>query len=107
MSRSERKTPIFGMTTARSEKVDKKAWHSRMRAKVRTDMTPLPGSELDSYIAPIENDVGNVWAMAKDGKRYFRRDRQLEIASVQARHVATVGERESLKVRWLRKLRAK
>ncbi|WPC68010.1 hypothetical protein SBP18_05715 [Rhodoferax ferrireducens] len=107
MSRSKRKTPIFGIATARSEKEDKKIWHSRMRSQVRTDMTSVPLSQLESYIAPVESDVGNVWSMAKDGKRYFRRDRQLEIATEQARHGTTDRERESLKIRWLRKLRSK
>jgi hypothetical protein len=46
-------------------------------------------------------------AVDKDGKRYFRRDRQIAIVSVQARHETTAGERESLKIQWLKKLRSK
>ena len=33
MSRSRRKTPIFGITTATSEAEDKRLWHKRLRAK--------------------------------------------------------------------------
>ena len=42
--------------------------------------------------------------MAKDGKRYFQCDRQIAIASQQAIRGRTPGERESLKVHWLKKL---
>lgn len=107
MSRSKRKTPIFGIASAKSERPDKHIWHARMRSRVRTDMGSKPVAQLDGYIAPVENDVGNVWAMAKDGKRYFRRDRQIAVATLQARRGKTPGERESLKIRWLKRLVSK
>lgn len=81
MSRSRRKTPIFGMTSAKSEKRDKQTWHSRMRAHVRTGLTSIPQEQLDGYVAPVENEVGSVWSMAKDGKHYFRSDRQNVVAA--------------------------
>ena len=67
MARSYRKTPICGITTARSEKSDKKIWHSRMRARTRTYINS--GRDLDTM--PIEREVSNVWDFAKDGKQRF------------------------------------
>lgn len=107
MSRSRRKTPIFGMTGAKSERRDKQAWHSRMRAKVRTGLTVMPQAQLDGYVAPVENEVGSVWAMAKDGKHYFGTDRQETIATRVSKKGKITIERRSLKIRLLRKWAAK
>jgi hypothetical protein len=64
MSRSHRHTPICGITTAASEKDDKRRWHRRFRQRNRQrvcqDREPLP---LDA--------VGDPWLMAKDGKQWF------------------------------------
>lgn len=103
MSRSRRKTPIFGMTNAKSEKRDKKAWHSRMRARIRTVLTAMPPEQLDGYVAPIEDEVGSVWSMAKDGKHYFLHDRKIAIATRVAAKGKTAIERQSLKTRLLKK----
>lgn len=78
-----------------------------MRARVRTEIGSKPVAQLDGYIAPVDNDVGNVWAMVKEGKRYFRRDRRLVVASRQAGRGKTPGEREALRIRYLKKLVAK
>lgn len=67
MARSYRKTPVTGITTARSEKQDKKIWHSRMRAATRTHL--LSGGDPD--VMPIEREVSNVWSFGKDGKQRF------------------------------------
>lgn len=107
MSRSKRKTPIFGMTGAKSEKREKQAWHSRMRARVRTVLTAMPPLQLDGYVAPIENEVGSVWEMAKDGKHYFRSDWQDAVATRLSGKGKTTIERQSLKIRLLRKWAAK
>lgn len=45
MSRSRRRTPVCGITTARSEKQDKVTAHRR--------------------------ELSNVWSYAKDGKQYL------------------------------------
>lgn len=103
MSHSKRKTPIFGITTAKSEKQDKKAWHSRLRSRVRTDLASIPAEQLDGYIAPGGNEVGNVWSMAKDGKLYFHLDKQIATASRLSRKGKTSIERQSLKIRLLKK----
>ncbi len=103
MSRSRRKTPIFGITSAKSERRDKQTWHSRMRAGVRTGLTAMPSEQLDGYVAPVENEVGSVWSMAKDGKHYFHSDRQDAVAARASRKGKTSIERQSLKIRLLRK----
>jgi hypothetical protein len=59
VSRSCRKTPIVGITTARSEKGCKRAWHSRFRALKRQDIE-----------ATDERLASNPWAMAKDGRQW-------------------------------------
>ncbi len=64
MSRSTRKKPIFGYTTAKSEKFDKQKYNRVFRRiskeKIKKGMT-----------APIRiKEIKNVWTMSKDGKQY-------------------------------------
>lgn len=105
MSRSRRKTPIFGIGSLKSERQDKHIWHSRMRARIRTGIGSTVG--LEGYAAPTENEVGQVWTMAKDGKHYFRPKRQIEIATKVSLRGKTKVERVALRTRYLRKLVAK
>ncbi|TDS11714.1 hypothetical protein B0I21_10755 [Sphingobacterium paludis] len=66
MSRSVRKTKIFGITTAETEKQDKRRWNRTFR-KVCKKLIRL---EKDP---PIKiQGVTDVWDGAKDGKRYYR-----------------------------------
>ncbi|APX17992.1 hypothetical protein BWR17_19055 (plasmid) [Phaeobacter inhibens] len=64
MSRSYRKTPICGMTTAASDKVFKKAEHKRAKRAVNAgDLSrdgPLAG-----------RSFGNPWGAPKDGKQWI------------------------------------
>jgi hypothetical protein len=73
MSRSKRRTPIFGITTADSEKNDKRKANRKFRRIVREQVKK--GSEQFSEL----REVSNVWSFGKDGKRYFRKcaDRDL------------------------------
>lgn len=64
MSRSRRKTPIFGMTTARSEERDKVQAHRDERRAVRAAIAE------DADLMPHTREVSDVWGFAKDGKRY-------------------------------------
>src|SRR5258708_4051800 len=65
MSRSKRKSPVIGMTTARSEKDDKR-WHNRvLRRRVREAIHK--GNE----ILPEKDGISTTWNMAKDVKRRF------------------------------------
>ena len=69
MSRSRRKTPIFGITTAPSEAEDKRLWHKRLRAKTRDQLKAGP----DDHIPVDRREVSDPWGMAKDGKRYWKK----------------------------------
>lgn len=66
MSRSRKKTPIHGITTAVSENEDKRIWHKRMRARERDRLITDPEGE-----PTVENEVCTPWDMAKDGKCYW------------------------------------
>jgi len=107
MSRSKRKTPIFGIATAKSERQDKHIWHSRMRARVRTQLVSTTTSTFDAYLPPDENEVSSVWSMAKDGKWYVHPDKQNEVAERLSRRGKTTIERQSLKIRLLKKFTRK
>lgn len=69
MSRSLRKTPIFGHTRACSEKQDKRQAHQAERAQVRTRLQSSKGlEELD--VSAKSHAYSDVWSFAKDGKSY-------------------------------------
>lgn len=66
MTRSYKKTPVSGWSTSRSEKADKKLWHSRLRAHERDKIST------ENYDAiPHVHEVSNPWSMDKDGKWRF------------------------------------
>jgi len=65
MSRSYRHTPIFGITTAKTEKQDKRLANRRWRRICRYVLRSG-----DSERLPLQREVSNVWSFAKDGKRY-------------------------------------
>ena len=106
MSRSLRKTPIFGHTTARSESDDKRLWHKRWRSRER-DQLASRGPDGDPL--PVHRqDVSSTWDMAKDGKHWFDPRRQQKLAErIAARRSQSNPERMSLQARLLAKWRAK
>ena len=65
MSRSHRKTPIRGVTSAEPEKSDKTAAHRKIRRTVRIAV------EQEAPVVPHEKQLSNPWSMAKDGKVLF------------------------------------
>jgi hypothetical protein len=67
MSRSHRKTPICGMTTAESEGKDKDIWHRRFRRTVRQEIQA--GSDQDDLAHFRE--ASDPWSFDKDGKQRF------------------------------------
>jgi hypothetical protein len=67
MSRSYRHTPIYGNSLSESEKEDKRIYNRSWRRQVNQKL----GKCDDDTVFPEVNDVGNVWAMAKDGKSYY------------------------------------
>ena len=68
MARSKRHTPIFGATTQRSEKSDKRWANRRLRREVREAMSTQHTVE----VFPVLRGVSNPWSMAKDGRLYWR-----------------------------------
>lgn len=65
MSRSLKKTPISGITTAESEKEDKRLANRRHRR-----VTKIEVNKGDEVISKLK-EVSNVWSFEKDGKRYL------------------------------------
>lgn len=65
MSRSRRRTPIRGITSAESEKSDKQTSHRKLRRAVRQRAL-----EIDTLL-PLERELTDPWSMAKDGKKPF------------------------------------
>lgn len=72
MSRSYRKTPICGITTAASDKAFKKAEHKRARRA-------LSACDLASDDPPADKQYGNPWGAPKDGKQWIDAKRFPEI----------------------------
>ena len=66
MSKSSRKTPIFGNTTAETEKYDKRLANRRLRRIVRAVLE----NDKNIEILPTLREVSNVWVFNKDGKRW-------------------------------------
>ncbi|HEX4212207.1 MAG TPA: hypothetical protein VIA06_02625 [Candidatus Dormibacteraeota bacterium] len=71
MSRSRRRTAYLGITGAPSEKRDKREWHRRMRAGER-------GALRHGRLLPLPREVSDPWAMAKDGKVFGQRWRDID-----------------------------
>lgn len=66
MSRSRRKNPICGVTSAASEREDKQLWHRAFRKAERQRLATDPTSEPHHF-----REFYNNWSMDKDGKWYF------------------------------------
>ena len=106
MSRSLRKTPIFGHTTARSEAEDKRLWHKRWRANERDQLATV-GADTD-HVTFHRNAVSSTWDMAKDDKAWFDPSRQREISErIATRSARLLPERKALQARLLAKWRWK
>lgn len=69
MSRSFKKTPVCGITCARSEAWCKKNWHSRFRHSAKEKLKYC--SDYDGFIDVDFREVSNPWAMAKDGRQFI------------------------------------
>jgi len=67
MARSRKRTPKSGITSARSEKDEKRANHRRERRQVRQVLSTEPESD----VLPHTKEVSNPWSMAKDGKVFL------------------------------------
>lgn len=67
MSRSRRKTPKSGITTAESEKNDKRIYNRRYRHATKQLLDADPKIE---SVPPLRA-FSNPWSMDKDGKKRF------------------------------------
>ncbi len=104
MSRSRRKTLIFGITTCRSEREDKRIWHGRLRSRERTTLQSTAPDTLEGHAPTSEKEVSNPWSMGKDGRTYWPKSRQLRRAERDAMRLGrTPEERAALKQRLLKK----
>jgi hypothetical protein len=67
MSRSGKKTPIFGFSSSDSEKKDKRmanrSFRHKAKQQIRTGKEPVTDM----------NEIMTTWEMAKDGKRYVKK----------------------------------
>ena len=64
MSRSKRKTKIFGIASAESEKQDKRLWNRKFRKVCKKLIRQ--GKEVPNNIKAVTD----VWSGSKDGKRF-------------------------------------
>lgn len=71
MSRSRRKTPIFGITNAESDKPFKAAEHRRERRSTRSMLVKVQDGDHRSLHSKA---FGDPWKSDKDGKHYFPGD---------------------------------
>lgn len=105
MSQSQRKTQIFGIASARSERADKKIWHGRLRALERSSLAS--STDLEAHMTITDRQASNPWTFAKDGKSFWQRRRQIVEVERLAQAGKTKKERASLANRWLKKFTAK
>ena len=107
MSRSRKKVPYCGHTTARSEKKDKQIWHGQLRAAERTNLASARPEELENHVTAIPNDVMNEYDMAKDGKQYWGHDARRVMAHAtvdrQIRTARRIDRKESVRIEMRRK----
>ena len=64
MSRSRKKTPILGITTAASEKSDKQAANRKFRRIVKQEVNA------EEDVITKKREASDIWSFAKDGKRF-------------------------------------
>lgn len=67
MSRSRKRTSISGITNAKSEKQDKRLYNRRFRRACKIHLKIFGADGL----FPVLREHSNVWAMDKDGKKWF------------------------------------
>lgn len=90
MSRSYKKYPVHPIACSKSERWDKKFWHSRFRHCVKQHIKTMLLDE-DWDIPIFENVIAEVWCFNKDGKVWYEalayktKDRIFEKEIVQPR----------------------
>lgn len=77
MARSFRHIAIVGITTAESEKKDKRIANRSERSRINQILhiaTTASEDELDSLVLPHKRELSNVWCFDKDGKQYISKE---------------------------------
>lgn len=69
MSRSRRKTKIFGHTGCPSEKEDKQLANRALRRISKIEIDSI--DDFDNLIVPDINEVSSLWNFGKDGKSWW------------------------------------
>ncbi|WP_455233302.1 hypothetical protein [Geopseudomonas aromaticivorans] len=108
MARSTRKTPIYGITTARSEAEDKRLWHGRMRASERERLHHAL-ADPEAHLTTLVREVSNRWSMDKDGRQWWPWHRQALRAEQRYSLNRDRPDTETIRLRqrWLAKQRSK
>lgn len=75
MSRSRKKNPHSGITTAKSEKQDKRVANRHVR-RVNKSLLALTNDETHLQ---LKREVSDVWCMDKDGKQRFDPEKYPEL----------------------------
>lgn len=75
MARSRKKTPIRGLTSADSEKEDKRRANRKLRRSVRETLSQDSSLERAAEM----REVSNVWSMGKEGKYYLNKAEQKDL----------------------------
>jgi len=70
MSRSRRKNPIFGLTTAKSEKIDKQLASRAKRRISHIKEHELLFDDDVMFLQDGELSIDNIFNWSKDGKQY-------------------------------------
>lgn len=70
MSKSQRRTPIFGIVRCHSEKPDKRRWHARLRQHEARALHRMSLEVADTHMTTTVRQVSDPWRMGKDGKVY-------------------------------------
>lgn len=70
MSRSYRKTPIFGNTGCKSEKEDKRIGNRKLR-RINKQICQ---NDTGESVYKIMDEVMNPWSMGKDGRHYWSKE---------------------------------
>jgi hypothetical protein len=67
MSRSRKKAPIRGITTATTEKNNKREANRKFRRKIKMQL-----KRGDTHF-PLLREVSNIWSFDKDGKYFLKK----------------------------------
>lgn len=102
MTRSVKKAPVKSTTGARSEKVDKKIWHGRLRHADKQRLSQA--GDLEGFVATDARAVSDPRSMDKDGRHFMTSSEELRAAKMNA--AKHLGDGKALE-RELHKLRAK